>query len=77
MELDQALMLLLQVSGLVFVVGSMLAMGLGLTVPAILTSLRDRRLLGLALLANIVLVPAVAWGATQLIADAMEDCRPA
>lgn len=70
MELNQALTVLLQVSGLLFVVGSMLAMGLGLTVPAILRSLGDRRLLGLALLANFVLVPALAWGTAQLISDA-------
>lgn len=69
MQLDQALLTLLQVTALLFVIGSMLAMGLSLTVPAILRSLGDRRLLGLALLANFVLVPALAWGAAQLISD--------
>ena len=45
---------------LTFVVSSMLAMGLGLTVAQILASLRAAGLVLRALAANFVLVPAVA-----------------
>lgn len=46
-------------SMLVFVIGSLTSMGLSLTVQDILTPLRDRRLVGLALVANFVVVPLV------------------
>lgn len=69
MDLDQALLALVQVAALVFVIGSMASMGLGLTVPEILRSLGDRRLLALAVLANFVLVPALALGSAQLVSD--------
>lgn len=49
-----------QLAVLVFVVCSMLAMGLTLTVPQILAPLKDIRMVVLALLANFALVPAVA-----------------
>ena len=49
----------------VFVISSMLAMGLGLTVGQITTSLRNGRLVLLALLANFVLMPL---GALALVA---------
>lgn len=48
-------------SVLVFVVTSMLAMGLSLTVAQILGPLRDLRLVAKALLANFVLVPLAAY----------------
>ena len=48
-------------SVLVFVVTSMVAMGLNLTVGQILDPLRDLRLVGKALAANFVLVPAAAY----------------
>lgn len=50
-----------QLAVLVFVVCSMLAMGLTLTVPQILAPLKDIRMVVLALLANFALVPAVAF----------------
>lgn len=56
-----------QLSGLVFVVGSMLAMGLSLTVPQIIQPLKNKRLVILALIANFVIVPALAYGITALI----------
>ena len=56
-----------QLAGLVFVVGSMLAMGLSLTVPQIIQPLKNRRLVILALVANFVIVPALAYGITALI----------
>lgn len=49
-----------QLAVLVFVVCSMLAMGLTLTVQQIIAPLKDIRLVLLALAANFVLVPAVA-----------------
>ncbi len=59
-------------SGLVFVVASMLAMGLSLTLPQIMAPLRDVRLVALALLVNFVAVPAVAWG-IQAVMDLDQD----
>jgi len=50
-----------KLSGLLFVVSSMLAMGLSLTVPQILQPLKNVRLVLLALLANFVLVPLLAF----------------
>jgi len=48
------------IATLVFVVSSMVAMGLGLTVAQITAPLRSLRLVSLSLLANFVLMPAVA-----------------
>ena len=56
-----------QVSGLLFVVSSMLAMGLSLTMAQISQPLRNARLVALALLANFVLVPLLAWLITLII----------
>jgi predicted Na+-dependent transporter/heat shock protein HslJ len=51
---------------LVFVVSSMLAMGLSLTIPQILAPLSNARLVILALVANFVIVPALAYGIGEL-----------
>jgi BASS family bile acid:Na+ symporter len=59
-------------SGLVFVVSSMLAMGLSLTVPAIIAPLRNVRLVVLALAVNFIAVPALAWG-IQAVMDLDQD----
>jgi len=48
-------------AGLLFVVTSMLAMGASLTIAMILQPLKNVRLVVLALLANFVLVPALAY----------------
>ena len=56
-----------KLSGLLFVVSSMLAMGLSLTVPQILQPLKNVRLVLLALLGNFVLVPLLAFGITRII----------
>jgi BASS family bile acid:Na+ symporter len=56
-----------QLSGLVFVVTSMLAMGMSLTIAQIGQPLRNVRLVVLALLANFVLVPALAYGIAAII----------
>ena len=58
---------LAQISGLLFVVTSMLAMGLSLTVPQIMQPLRNMRLVMLALVANFVLVPLLAYAITLVI----------
>ena len=55
------------ISGLTFVVASMLAMGLSLTMAQILQPLKNVRLVILALVANFVLVPLLAYGITRLI----------
>lgn len=56
-----------QLSGLLFVVTSMLAMGMSLTMAGILQPLKNTRLVILALLANFVLVPLLAYLITLLI----------
>lgn len=56
-----------QLSGLLFVVSSMLAMGLSLTIPQIIQPLKNIRLVILALLANFVLVPLLAYGILLII----------
>ena len=52
---------------LVFVVSSMLAVGVSLTVGQILTPLGNVRLVGLALLSNFVLMPLGALGIARLL----------
>jgi BASS family bile acid:Na+ symporter len=51
-----------KLSGFLFIVTSMLAMGLSLTMAQILQPLKNARLVVLALLANFVLVPLLAYG---------------
>jgi predicted Na+-dependent transporter len=48
-------------SGVLFVITSMLAMGLSLTMPMIIQPLKNMRLVALALLANFILVPLLAY----------------
>jgi BASS family bile acid:Na+ symporter len=60
MTVDQFFEALLKLSGLIFVVSSMLAMGLSLTVSGIVEPLRDPVRVVLALVANFVLVPILA-----------------
>lgn len=56
-----------QVGVLAFVVASMVAMGLGLTVDRIVGPLRQVRTVALVLAANFVVVPAVAIAAARLL----------
>ena len=49
-----------QLAGLVFVVASMLSMGLSLTVPQIIEPLKNVKLVVMALIANFILVPLIA-----------------
>ena len=55
------------ISGLLFIVGSMLATGLSLTTAQILRPLKNARLVIVALLANFVLVPALAYLITAIL----------
>src|SRR5881396_1640635 len=64
MELMQKLVPLAM---LVFVLSSMLAMGLGLTVGGIIAPLRDTRRVILSLLANFFLVPLAALALAALL----------
>lgn len=61
MTLTEFFTAIAKISGLLFVVTSMLAMGLSLTLPMIIQPLKNARLVVLALLANFVLVPALAY----------------
>jgi BASS family bile acid:Na+ symporter len=54
-------------SGLLFVVTSMLGMGAALTMPMILQPLKNTKLVILALVANFVLVPALAYVISLLL----------
>ena len=58
---------IIPVALLVFVVSSMLAVGLSLTVGEIVLPLRNRRLVFLALLANFVLMPLAAFVIARLL----------
>ena len=67
MELSEVVLALTQIAGLSFVVASMLAMGLTLTVPMIMASISNVKLMVLALVANFIIVPALAYGAAGLL----------
>jgi predicted Na+-dependent transporter len=56
-----------QISGLLFIVSSMLAMGMSLTTAQIVQPLKSARFVLLALLANFVLVPLLAYAITLVI----------
>ncbi|MGI9643286.1 MAG: bile acid:sodium symporter family protein [Acidimicrobiia bacterium] len=72
MQIVDALLAIVQVSVLVFVVSSMLAMGLSLTMPEIIAPLKNVRLVVLALLVNFVAAPLVVWG-IQAVMDLDDD----
>src|SRR3954471_10684026 len=58
---------LTQAFTLAFVVTSMFGLGLGLTIRDIVEPLRNVRLVVVALLANFVVVPAVAFALTRIL----------
>lgn len=68
----EILTVIVKVAALVFVVSSMLAMGFSLTVPQIISPLKNIRLVLLALAVNFVAVPFVAW-AIQAVMDLDQD----
>lgn len=65
---------LAQISGLLFIVASMLAMGMSLTMQQILQPLKNARLVVLALVANFILVPLLAYAIT-LVIPLQQDLR--
>src|SRR3954467_7592934 len=64
MDLKQAA---ISICMILFVVSSMLAMGFGLTMSAIVAPLRNRRLVILSLVANFVVMPLVAVALARLL----------
>ena len=67
MTISELLAVVAQVSGLLFIVTSMLAMGMSLTMPQIVGPLKNPRLVILALVANFVLVPLWAYLITVVL----------
>ncbi|HYO44382.1 MAG TPA: bile acid:sodium symporter [Candidatus Limnocylindrales bacterium] len=65
--IPEILQVITQVAMVVFIVGSMAAMGLGLTIPRIVEPLRDVRLVVALLVANFIVVPAAAIAAGRLL----------
>lgn len=65
--MNEILETLATLSVLVFVIGSMASMGLSLTIGQIVEPLKNARLVILALVANFILVPALAYLITLLI----------
>jgi predicted Na+-dependent transporter len=65
--MSEILATLAQLSVLVFVIGSMASMGLSLKMSQIIAPLKNVKLVLLALVANFVLVPLVAWLITLVI----------
>jgi len=65
--MSEALTVITQLSAFTFIITSMLAMGLSLTVKQIIEPLRNVKVVLLALLANFVLVPVLAYGVLLLI----------
>ena len=63
----EILNVIVQVSLLVFVVSSMLAMGLSLTLGQIVEPLRSVRLVVISLAANFVAAPLLGWGIGELL----------
>ena len=67
MNMIEILKLVIRTSVLVFVVGSMFALGMSLTIKQIVDPLRNPKRVILALLANFLLVPVVTYGILQTI----------
>jgi BASS family bile acid:Na+ symporter len=65
-EMNEILTELTKVSALVFVISSMLAMGLSLTVRQIVDPLKNLKLVLLALVGSFVAVPLLAWGVSEV-----------
>ncbi|GEK20815.1 bile acid:sodium symporter family protein [Cellulomonas xylanilytica] len=65
--MSDALLDVAKVAILTFVLASMVALGLSLTVRQIVEPLRNARLVVLALVSNFVVAPAVAWGLAEVL----------
>ena len=67
MTANELFTIIAQVAGLLGIIGSMFGMGLGLTMAQIIQPLKNARLVVLALLANFVLVPLLAYVISLII----------
>lgn len=67
MDLNHFFSVIMNLSTLVFVVTSMLVMGLSLTIARIMAPLRNTRLVIVALAANFIIAPALAYGIGRLL----------
>jgi predicted Na+-dependent transporter len=67
MTANELFTIIAQVAGVLGIVGSMFAMGLGLTLSQIIQPLKNVRLVALAVLANFVLVPLLAYVISLII----------
>jgi predicted Na+-dependent transporter len=67
MTANELFVAIAEIAGLLFIVTSMLAMGMSLTMAQILQPLKNARLVALALLANFVLVPLLAYLIVRVI----------
>lgn len=56
-----------KIGAVVFVVGSLLSMGLSFTLSQLITPLKNARLVIVVLIANFLVVPAFAWGITEVL----------
>jgi BASS family bile acid:Na+ symporter len=65
--MTEILAVLAQLSVLVFVIGSMASMGLSLKMAQIVAPLKNAKLVIMALLANFILIPAVAYAITLVM----------
>ncbi|RLD58263.1 MAG: bile acid:sodium symporter family protein [Bacteroidetes bacterium] len=65
--MNEILQITFKISVSVFVIGSMLGMGLGLTVKQIVDPLKDAKLVILSLIANFIIVPLFVYGITMLL----------
>jgi len=65
--MNEILQLTFKISVLVFVVGSMLGMGLGLTIKQIVEPLKNIKLVIMSLIANFILVPLLVYGINMLL----------
>jgi BASS family bile acid:Na+ symporter len=65
--MSEVLEVLAKLSVLVFVISSMFSMGLSLTMTQIIEPLKNTRLVILELVANFILIPAIAYGITRII----------
>ena len=65
--MSETVVVIAKIAALTFILTSMLAMGLSLTVKQIVEPLKNIKVVLLALVANFVLVPALAWAITEVM----------
>ena len=64
--MDDVLMAITKVSALVFVISSMLAMGMSLTMNQIIAPLKNLKLVLISLAVSFVAIPFLAWGVAEV-----------